>query len=122
MVTNCLLRKRNKTASTGKSPVTISSIGGGSVSSRTSKLIGRAIKIPTGGGYLRKSKGGDKAIKEVTIRVPSCMSLAAIALWINTAFTQATKKPTYFKTPAGSRVTLNGTFENKAKLANKKNE
>ncbi|MFB8795549.1 MAG: hypothetical protein U7126_15315 [Microcoleus sp.] len=115
-------KKKTKTASTAKSPVTISSGGGGSMSSGTSKIIGRAIKIPTGGGYSRKGKGGDKVINEVTIRVPSCMSLLAIALWINSAFTGTTKKPSYFKTPAGTRVILDSSFENKAKLANKKNE
>ena len=115
-------KKKTKTASTGKSPVTVSDGGGGNISGRTSKLIGRAIKIPTGSGYFRKGKGGTKAIKEVTIRVPSSMSLLAIVLWINTAFKTQAKKPTYFKTPSGARVTLNTTFENKAKLANKKNE
>lgn len=115
-------KKKTKTASTAKSPVTISSSGGGSMSSGTSKIIGRAIKIPTGGGYSRKGKGGEKVIKEVTIRVPSSMSLLAIVLWINTAFTQASKKPSYFKTPAGSRVSINGSFDDKTKLANKKNE
>jgi len=114
-------KKKTKAASTGKKPITISSGGGGSMGG-TSKLIGRAIKIPTGGGYERNSKGGKKAIKEVTIRVHSCMSLLAIALWINTAFLKKPKQPTYFKTPAGTRVTLNSLFNNKTKLANKKNE
>jgi len=114
-------KKKTKAASTGKKPITISSGGGGSMGG-TSKLIGRAIKIPTGGSYQRKVKGVAKNINEVTIRVPSCMSLLAIALWINTAFTEKTKTPTYFKTPAGTRVFLNGSFAAKDKLANKKNE
>ncbi len=114
---------KKKTASTAKShPVTVSGGGGGGTRSGTSKLIGRAIKIPTGGSYQRKVKGAAKDINEVTIRVPSSMSLLAIVLWINTAFTEKTKKPTYFKTPAGTKVFLNGSFADKTKLANKKNE
>ena len=116
-----IAKKKSPSASANK-PVTVASSEAGSLKGGTSKLIGRAIKVPTGGGYQRKVKGALKNIKEVTIRVPSNMSLAAIALWINTAFTQASKKPSYFKTPAGSRVSINASFTDKTKLANKKNE
>ena len=114
---------KNKIPSTAiNKPVTVASAGAGSLKGSNSKLIGRAIKVPTGGGYTRTIKGVIKPIKEVTIRVPSNMSLAAIALWINVAFTQASKKPTYFLMPSGARVSINGSFTDKAKLANKKNE
>ncbi len=114
---------KNKVASTATNkPVTVALAGAGSIKGRNSKLIGRAIKVPTNGGYTRKIKGTAKPIKEVTIRVPSNMSVAAIALWINVAFTQASKKPTYFLMPSGSRVAIDGSFTDKTKLANKKNE
>jgi hypothetical protein len=115
-------KRKAVTGGTGKKPVTVVNAGAGTVKSSSSQIIGRAIKIPTSGGYTRKVKGSQKAIKEVTVRVPSNMSLAAICLWINSAFTQASKKPTYFKTPAGARVSINGSFTDKSKLANKKNE
>lgn len=114
---------KDKTPSTATNkPVTVASAGAGSIKGRNSKLIGRAIKVPTNGGYLRNIKGVAKPIKEVTIRVPSNMSVSAIALWINSAFTQTTKKPSYFLMPSGARVSINGSFTDKTKLANKKNE
>lgn len=103
-------------------PTTLGSAGAGTVKSNRGKLIGRAIKIPTGGGYQRKVKGKDTDIKKVTIRVPSLMSLPAIVLWINSAFSQENKKPVYFITPAGARVSIDSSFTDKSKLANKKNE
>ncbi|MEG4999693.1 hypothetical protein [Microcoleus sp. B4-D4] len=114
-------KKKVVTGGTGTTPVTPNSAGAGTVKSDSAKIIGRAIKVPTGGGYTRKIKGVQKPIKEVTMRVPSTMSLTAIILWINTSFS-GTKKPTYFKTAAGSRVSINSTFTDKSKLANKKNE
>ena len=113
---------KDKTPTATKKVVTVSNSGAGSQKNGSNKLIGRAIKIPTNGGYQRKLKGGLKPVKEVTIRVPSNMSLPAICLWINTAFKATTKKPTYFRTPSGSRVSINSAFADKTKLANKKNE
>ncbi|MEG4999385.1 hypothetical protein [Microcoleus sp. B4-D4] len=115
-------KKKAGTGGTGTKPVTPNSAGAGTVKSNNAKIIGRAIKVPTGGGYTRKIKGVQKPIKEVTIRVPSTMSLTAIILWINTSFTGTTKKPSYFITSAGSRVSINSTFTDKSKLAKKKNE
>jgi hypothetical protein len=117
--------KRTKVATSGKTVVTASSSTAGSVQGRTSKIIGRAIKVPTGSGYERKVGASLKSIALVTLRVPSLMSLPAIILWINSAFATAGKRPKYFITSAGARVSINSDFSgtaSKAKLANKKNE
>ncbi len=109
---------RKKAAATTKKINTASSLGAGLSSRKTKTIVGRAIKIPTGGGLTRKGK----PIKFVKIRVPAFMSHAAICLWINTCFKQANKKPAYFISESGGRIDIYPTFVNKANLPNKKNE
>ncbi len=114
-------KKTTTTGGTGKKLETVKSTGAGSLSSSESKLIGDRIKIPCGTGLVRKVKGVLKQIKFVSIRVPASMNLTAKCLWINTCFKQASKKPTYFITEAGARVSINASFTDKTKLPNKKN-
>lgn len=117
-------RKKAATGATaGTKRDTVQSTGAGDrIREKSGGIVGKAIRIPTGGGMVRNIKGKQTPIKFVTIRVPSIMSDIAICLWINTCFKQTTKKPSYFKKAAGGRVEINSAFSDKAKLPNKKNE
>jgi hypothetical protein len=81
-----------------------------------SKRPDKKIKVPTTGGDapVLNSKSTKKK-KFMTFRVPSYMSSAAIALWINTAF-DANRKPSYFKLESGTRVNIDPTFTEPSKL------
>jgi hypothetical protein len=114
-------RKKTVNTTGGTKQETVKKTGAGSIAASDSKLIGRRIKIPCGTGLQRKVKGTLKDIKFISIRVSANMSLSAIILWINMCFKQASKKPTYFLTEAGARVTLNANFSDKTKLPQKKN-
>jgi hypothetical protein len=115
-------RKPTVTGGGGTTPTTVVSSGAGTIKPKDAKIIGRAIRIPTGGGLTRTNKRSlIKQIKMVTIRVPACMSLSAVVLWINTAFS-GTRKPSYFFSPGGAKVLITKGFADKTKLANKKNE
>ncbi|MEG4302192.1 hypothetical protein [Microcoleus sp. D3_18a_C4] len=89
---------------------------GVSYSNKGQKLPDKRIKIPTTGGDapLVNSKT-TKRKKWMTFRVPTYMSSAAIALWINTAF-DATRKPTYFILESGTRINIDSTFTEPSKL------
>jgi Tfp pilus assembly protein PilZ len=115
-------KKAGTGTGTGVKLNTVNSTTAGNLSKSETKLIGRAIKVPCGTGLTRKTKGGTKSIKSVTIRLPMSMSLTAICLWINTCFKSSTKKPGYFFTQAGARVNINSAFTEKSKLPNKKND
>ena len=116
-------KKATTTTTTTKQVTTVVETGAGSLSGTNRSIVGRVIKIPTGGtGITRKVNGAVKQVKEVTIRLPASMTYSAAILWINTCFKDAAKKPSFFKTQAGGRVTINSTFTDKTKLPNKKNE
>lgn len=89
---------------------------GVSYSRKNSKLPDKKIKIPTTGGDAPAvhSKTTKKK-KWMTFRVPSYMSSAAIALWINTAF-DANRKPTYFVLESGTKVNIDPSFTEPTKL------
>lgn len=114
---------KRKATTTTKKLNTVNSLKAGNIAKSEGILIGRAIKVPCSGGtgIIRKIKGALKPIKFVTIRLPASMSLAAVCLWINTCFSEASKRPTYFITQAGARVSINAGFTDKANLSNKKN-
>ncbi len=116
-------KKATTTPTTTKEVTTVTETGAGSISNGKRSIVGRVVKIPTGGtGITRKVNGVVKPVKEVTIRVPSAMTYSAVILWINTCFKDAAKKPTFFRTQAGGTVRINSTFTDKTKLPNKKNE
>ncbi|MBE9122873.1 hypothetical protein IQ269_19240 [Tychonema sp. LEGE 07199] len=89
---------------------------GVSYSNKGQKLPDKKIKVPTTGGDapLVNSKG-TKRKKWMTFRVPTYMSSAAVALWINTAF-DANRKPTYFMLESGTRVNIDSTLVEPSKL------
>lgn len=89
---------------------------GVSYTNKGQKLPDKKIKVPTTGGDapLVNSKG-TKRKKWMTFRVPTYMSSAAIALWINTAF-DANRKPTYFMLESGTRVNIDSTLVEPSKL------
>lgn len=80
------------------------------------KLPDKKIKVPTTGGDapLVNSKG-TKRKKWMTFRVPSYLSSAAVALWINTAF-DANRKPSYFVLESGTRINIDPSFAEASKL------
>ncbi|MEG4271053.1 MULTISPECIES: hypothetical protein [unclassified Microcoleus] len=89
---------------------------GVSYSNKGQKLPDKKIKIPTAGGDAPLVyPGGTKRKKWMTFRVPTYMSSAAIALWINTAF-DANRKPTYFMLESGTRVNIDSTLTEPSKL------
>jgi len=102
-------------ASTGTPKVTNKG-NGVSYSNKGQKLPDKKIKIPTTGGDapLVHSKT-TKRKKWMTFRVPTYMSSAAIALWINTAF-DANRRPTYFILESGTRVNIDSTLVESSKL------
>lgn len=60
---------------------------GVSYTTKASKLPDKKIKVPTTGGDAPAlNSKSTKKKKTMTFRVPSYMSSAAVALWINTAF------------------------------------
>lgn len=89
---------------------------GVSYSSKSQKMPDKKIKIPTTGGDapLINSKS-TKRKKWMTFRVPTYMSSAAVALWINTAFDES-RKPTYFILESGTRVNIDSTLKEPSKL------
>ncbi|MEG4863650.1 MULTISPECIES: hypothetical protein [unclassified Microcoleus] len=89
---------------------------GVSYSSKGRKLPDKKIKVPTTGGDAPLVKAnGTKRKKWMTFRVPTYMSAAAIALWINTAF-DANRRPTYFILESGTRVNIDSTLTEPSKL------
>jgi hypothetical protein len=89
---------------------------GVSYTNKNSKLPDKKIKIPTTGGDapVLNSKSTKKK-KFMTFRVPSYLSSAAVALWINTAF-DTNRKPSYFILESGTRVNIDPTFTEPSKL------
>jgi hypothetical protein len=89
---------------------------GVSYNTKNSKLPDKKIKIPTTGGDAPPvNSKSTKKKKFMTFRVPSYLSSAAIALWINTAFDQ-NRRPSYFLLESGTRVNIDPTFTEPSKL------
>jgi len=89
---------------------------GVSYDTKNSKLPDKKIKIPTTGGDAPPvNSKSTKKKKFMTFRVPSYLSSAAIALWINTAFDE-NRKPSYFLLESGTRVNIDPTFKEPSKL------
>lgn len=88
-------------------------IEGGQLTKRGQKIF-KAIQLPT--GKTEPIKKGGKEIKSVRIRVPSAMSINAIAIWINNQFKQ--NAPAYFFTERGTKVYIQKDYKDKSKLNN----
>lgn len=107
--------KPKRPAKTGTPKVTNKG-NGVSYSNKWQKLPDKKIKVPTTGGDAPLvNSEGTKRKKWMTFRVPTYMSSAAIALWINTAFDQ-NRKPTYFILESGTRVNIDSTLTEPSKL------
>jgi len=89
---------------------------GVSYTTKSSKLPDKKIKVPTTGGDAPPlNSKSTKKKKTMTFRVPSYMSSAAIALWINMAF-DANRRPSYFVLESGTRVNIDPSFTDPSKL------
>lgn len=89
---------------------------GVSYKTKNSKLPDKKIKIPTTGGDVPPvNSKSTKKKKFMTFRVPSYLSSAAVALWINTAFDE-NRKPSYFFLESGTKVNIDPTFKEPSKL------
>jgi len=89
---------------------------GVSYTNKNSKAPDKLIRIPTTGGDAPPlNSKNTKKKKTMSFRVPSYLSSAAIALWINTAF-DTNRKPSYFILRSGTRVNIDPTFTDPAKL------
>ena len=89
---------------------------GVSYRSKNRSLAGKKIKFPvTGGDAPLVNSKGTKRKKTMTIRVPSILSAAAIALWVNTAM-DATRRPAYFTLESGTEVGIDPTMTEPTKL------
>lgn len=104
-----------KLAATG-TPKDTNKGNGVSYNTKNSKLPDKKIKIPTTGGDAPPvNSKSTKKKKFMTFRVPSYLSAAAVALWINTAFDE-NRKPSYFLLESGTRVNIDPTFKEPSKL------
>lgn len=90
---------------------------GVSYRSKGKSLAGKKIKFATTGGDPPpvNSKDPTKKKKTMTIRVPTILSAAAIALWVNTAM-DATRRPTHFTLESGTEVWIDPTMNESTKL------
>ena len=109
-------RPRTPGAGTGSSDTNKGN--GVSYKRKGSKLAGKTIKFNITGADAPpvKASAPDKKKKTMTIRVPSIMSAAAIAVWINTAFSSTTKRPTAFVLASGTEIGIDPTMNDPAKL------
>jgi hypothetical protein len=82
------------------------------------KLAGKTIKFRITGADAPPVKASDptKKKKTMTIRVPSIMSASALAVWINTAFSSTTKRPTAFELASGTEVSIDPGMNDPSKL------
>jgi hypothetical protein len=105
-------------AGTGTTGTSDTNKGNGvSYSTKGRKLAGKKIKFPVTGASAPpvNSKNTTKKKKTMTIRVPSILSAAAIAVWVNTAFAQ-NRRPTSFTLESGTVVEIDPTMTDPAKL------
>jgi hypothetical protein len=91
---------------------------GVSYSRNGQRLAGKTIKFRITGADAPpvKASNPEKKKKTMTIRVPSIMSAAAIAVWINTAFSSTTKRPTSFELASGTVIGIDPEMNNSTKL------
>jgi hypothetical protein len=82
------------------------------------KLAGKTIKFRITGADAPpvRASAPEKKKKTMTIRVPSILSAAALAVWINTAFSSTTKRPTSFELASGTEIGIDPTMNDPAKL------
>jgi len=82
------------------------------------KLAGKTIKFNITGADAPpvKASAPEKKKKTMTIRVPSILSATALAVWINTAFSSTTKRPTSFELASGTVIGIDPTMNDPTKL------
>jgi|GEM_PF-2561230 hypothetical protein len=111
---------RYKPRSTGATAGSSDTNKGNGVSYRRkgNKLAGKTIKFRITGADAPpvKASNPEKKKKTMTIRVPSIMSAAALAVWINTAFSSTTKRPTFFELASGTEIGIDPTMSDPTKL------
>ncbi|MEG4516504.1 MULTISPECIES: hypothetical protein [unclassified Microcoleus] len=108
-----------KPPSTATTPRPPSNKGNGvTYRNKSRKLAGKKIKFPVKGADAPpvNSKNAAKKKKTMTIRVPSIMSAAAIAIWVNTAFSSATKRPSSFTLESGTEIGIDPNFTDPTQL------
>jgi hypothetical protein len=110
-------KKAEPKRATATTPKDTNKGNGVSYKNKGKKLPDKKIKIPTTGGDAPpvNSKNPGKLKKWMTFRVPSYLSSAAIAIWINTAF-DANRRPSYFILESGTQVNIDPTSNDPAKL------
>lgn len=108
-----------KPTTTGAAAETSNTNKGNGVTYRTEgrRLAGKKIKFPVTGASAPpvNTKTPEKKKKTMTIRVPSILSAAALAVWVNTAFAQA-KRPTFFTLESGTEIGIDPTMSDQTKL------
>ena len=89
-----------------------------SYKSKTRNLAGKTIKFRITGADAPpvKASAPEKRKKTMTIRVPSILSAAAIAVWVNTAFSATNKRPTAFELASGTEVGIDPGMNDPTKL------
>jgi len=111
-------RYRAPRSSTG-TPRPPSNKGNGvSYTNKARNLAGKTIKFAISGADAPPVKASDptKKKKTMTIRVPSILSAAAIAVWVNTAFSSTAKRPTAFVLASGTEVGIDPGMNDPTRL------
>jgi hypothetical protein len=91
---------------------------GVSYKNKARKLAGKTIKFKISGADAPpvRASAPEKKKKTMTIRVPSILSAAAIAVWVNTAFSSTTKRPTEFFLASGTEVGIDPGMNDPTRL------
>lgn len=87
-----------------------------SIARKNKRIMGKLIKLPTS-APITMGTNDSRSKKLLYCRIPQILSMTAVAYWIQTCFNDTAKRPTWFISPGGSRVTITGTI-NKADLGN----
>ena len=91
---------------------------GVSYKNKSRKLAGKTIKFSITGADAPpvRASAPEKKKKTMTIRVPTILSAAAIAVWINTAFSAVAKRPTAFVLASGTEIVIDPGMNDPTKL------
>jgi hypothetical protein len=111
-------RYRPTRASTGTPRPPTNKGNGVSYRNKARKLAGKTIQFSITGADAPpvRASAPEKKKKTMTIRVPSILSAAAIAVWINTAFSATAKRPTSFLLASGTEIGIDPGMNDPTKL------
>ena len=109
-------RPAGATAGTGSSDTNKGN--GVSYETKNKTLAGKTIKFNIKGADAPpvRASAPAKKKKTMTIRVPTILSAAALAVWINTAFSATAKRPTFFTLASGTKVRIDPEMNDPTKL------